>query len=236
MTAPGANVNTVHVPPPSLPRPPRPSSLAAGGRDVGDGSTKALLVAAARDLFLEAGPAHFSLREIARRVGISAPAIYRHFDGKEALLAAACTQGFAVFGSYLVRALGAPSPHARLRATGSEYLRFAVENPLDYRFIFMGVPEDARPPKPRSGPTSGGLTALPQDTTFRLLVDRVRECIDAEVLANGDPEETAVLIWAHVHGLVALRLSGHLSAVGDGHAFAAFYERSVDRLLEGLRP
>ena len=64
-------------------------------------------------------------------------------------LAAACTQGFAVFGSYLVRALGAPSPRDRLRATGAEYLRFALENPLDYRFIFMGAPEDARPPKPR---------------------------------------------------------------------------------------
>src|SRR4051812_39557695 len=63
--------------------------------------TRALLVTAARDLFLEAGEAGFSLREVARRVGVSPAAVYRHFDGKEALIFAACTQGFAVFSSYL---------------------------------------------------------------------------------------------------------------------------------------
>jgi AcrR family transcriptional regulator len=42
--------------------------------------TRALLLEHARELYLEGGPAAFSLREVARRVGVSAAAVYRHFD------------------------------------------------------------------------------------------------------------------------------------------------------------
>ena len=48
--------------------------------------TKTRLLVEARDLYIEAGVAHFSLREVARRVGVSAAAVYRHFASKEALL------------------------------------------------------------------------------------------------------------------------------------------------------
>lgn len=195
--------------------------------------TRALLVAAARDVFLESGPANFSLREVARRVGVSAAAVYRHFDDKEALVFAACTQGFHVFASYLVRALAEATPLARLLATGEQYRAFALENQLDYRFIFMSAVDevDPAPPSARVGPEA---CALPQDTTFRFLVDRVKECIEAGVLAPGEPEQIAVQIWAHVHGIVSLRLSARLDNLGDDAAFSAFYRGSVDRLLRGL--
>ena len=196
--------------------------------------TRALLVAAARDVFLEAGPASFSLREVARRVGVSAAAVYRHFDGKEALLFAACTQGFQVFSSYLVRALGEPTARARLITTGDLYRLFALENPLDYRFIFMSQAGAVNPPGSRVKPKGAG--SLPQDTTFRFLVDRVRECIQAGVLAANEAEQIAVVIWAHVHGVVSLRLSGHLDALGNDEAFSAFYSASLERLLRALAP
>src|SRR6187549_3499971 len=86
--------------------------------------TRALLVTAARDLFLEAGEPGFSLREVARRVGVSAAAVYRHFEGKEALIFAACTQGFQVFSSYLVRALAAPTALERALAACEQYRNF----------------------------------------------------------------------------------------------------------------
>jgi len=196
--------------------------------------TRAQLLAVARDLFLESGLSAFSLREVARRVGVSAAAVYRHFDGKEALVLAACMQGFQVFSSYLVRALGAPGPLPRLLATGEQYRQFAIENPLDYRFIFMSPIEQITRSERET------LVAcepdLPRDTTFQFLVDRVRECMDAGALAPGEPERVAVLIWAHVHGLVALRLSGHLQPLGDDQAFAAFYRDAVQGLLRGLGP
>ena len=197
--------------------------------------TRALLVAAARDVFLEHGPVNFSLREVARRVGVSAAAVYRHFDGKEALLFAACTQGFQVFSGYLVRALAAPTPRERMLAMSGQYRAFALENPRDYRFIFMSV-ETTGSVVHGGKLAAASSSALPQDTTFRFLVDRVKECIEAGVLAAGEPEKVALLIWAHVHGVVSLRISGHLGAMGDDQAFAQFYDASVERLMLGLCP
>jgi AcrR family transcriptional regulator len=191
--------------------------------------TRARLLRFAREVYLEGGAAHFSLREVARRVGISAPAVYRHFDSKEALLGAVCEEGFRTFSSYLLRALTAETPLERLRSTGDYYLRFALDNAHDYRVIFMtDVTVLAGPEKK--------LTPRETSPTFQFLVDRVRECIVSRDLAKSDPTDMAATIWAHVHGLASLRLSGHLGSVGDDEAFAAFFRRSTDHLLAGFAP
>jgi len=195
--------------------------------------TRALLVTAARDLFLEAGEPGFSLREVARRVGVSAAAVYRHFEGKEALIFAACTQGFEVFSRYLVRALAAPTPLDRALASCEQYRAFGLENPLDYRFIFMSPAEQVHPPTDKTAAHMAD-PALPQNSTFQFLVDRIRECMDAGVIAPGDTRQTAVLVWAHLHGLVSLRLAGLLEPVGDDQAFAEMYRHSVARLFRAL--
>lgn len=195
--------------------------------------TRALLVTAARDLFLEAGETGFSLREVARRVGVSPAAVYRHFEGKEALIFAACTQGFEVFSSYLLRALAATTPLERALAACEQYRAFGLEHPLDYRFIFMSPVEQVQLPKEAAQHASEQPT-LPQYSTFQFLVDRVRECMDVGVIARGDPELTSVLVWAHLHGLVSLRLAGLLDAIGDDSAFAELYRASVNRLFRAL--
>jgi AcrR family transcriptional regulator len=189
--------------------------------------TKARLLHEARDLYLEAGFARFSLREVARRVGVSAPAVYRHYSSKEALLGEVCAAGFRQFGSYLLRALSEPTPRARLVRSGELYYRFGIENPRDYRVIFMGDAEPFMPQKNSKGNP---------DATFQFLIDRVRECMQARILKKRDEPEVAAIIWAHVHGLVSLRLTGHLGQVGDDDEFARFYAHSVERLLAGLGP
>src|SRR5262249_48382120 len=179
------------------------------------------------DLYLEVGFARFSLREVARRVGVSAAAVYRHFDSKEALLDEVCAAGFRQFGAYLMRALSEPTPRARLVRSAELSYRFAIENPHDYRVIFMGAAKEFT--------SDCDAKAMP-DSTFRFLVDRVRECMQARVLKKGDETQVAAIIWAHVHGLVSLRLTGQLAQVGDEAAFARFYAHAVDRLLAGLAP
>jgi AcrR family transcriptional regulator len=188
-----------------------------------EATTKERLLAEARDLFLEVGPVRFSLREVARRTGLTPAAVYRHYDGKEALLGAVCSEGFRVFASYLMGSLSHSKPLVRMRATGRQYLRFALERPRDYRVIFMSEAVERRA-------SEGGAP----DASFQFLVDRVRECVDAKVFRRGDLDEIAVTIWAHVHGLVSLWLAGHLVPLGDEEAFAAFFTRSTDHVLAGL--
>jgi AcrR family transcriptional regulator len=188
--------------------------------------TKARLRTAARDLYLESGFGGFSLREVARRAGISAAAVYRHFDSKEALLRDVCAAGFHIFSSYLLRALAGRTPRERMSASAEQYLRFALENPRDYRFIFMGAAEAYAALAPADTTESA--------STFHFLVDRVRECIGAHVLAKGDPFTIAAAIWAHVHGLVSLRLSGHFAGYGNDEEFARFYRAATAQLLSGL--
>jgi AcrR family transcriptional regulator len=190
--------------------------------------TKARLLAEARDLYLEEGFARFSLREVARRAGVSAAAVYRHYDGKEALFGEVCQAGLQVFYGYLVRALSEGTPKARLAATARHYLHFAMEQPEDYRVLFMGGAADAPTAPPPEKPRT-------PEPTFQFLVDRVRECMQAGVLRTADPEETAAVIWAHVHGLVSLRLTGQFARVGTAAEFARFYERAADQLVEGLK-
>ncbi len=132
-----------------------------------------------------------------------------------------------------MRALVAPTPLERALAACEQYRSFGQENPLDYRFIFMSQAEQVQQPN-ASAEGASCEPPLPQQSTFQFLVDRIRECMDAGLIARGDPETTAVLVWAHLHGLVSLRLSGLLEAIGDDQAFAGLYRQSVARLFRGL--
>jgi AcrR family transcriptional regulator len=190
-------------------------------------TTRDRILAAARDLFLEAGGKGVTMRAVAAGVGLTPMALYRHFKGREALLEAVVEQGHAVFLGYLQRALAEPTAVARLARSGDEYLRFALEHPRDYAVMFMealqiegkGVPEKRQP--------------LWRDVaTFRFLVDRVRECAADGALQVGDPEDTALTLWAHVHGLMSLYLAGKLHL--DEKAFRSLYRRSLAYLTRGL--
>jgi hypothetical protein len=72
------------------------------------------------------------------------------------------------------------------------------------------------------------------EPTFQFLVDRVRECMSAGILRGADAEDVAATIWAHVHGLVSLRLVGQFARIGDDAQFTEFYTRATDQLLAGL--
>lgn len=193
--------------------------------------TRQRLLANAREHYLEVGGSSlFSLREVARRSGVSAAAVYRHFESKDLLFAEIVREGFRVFQLFLMRALEEATPRGRLVAAGRHYLAFALEHPEHYSVIFMTRE------RPLTGSEGSAGRSPKNAATFQFLVDRVRECIDAGDLRAGDPEALAGSIWAHVHGLVSLRLTGHLSPVGDERAFATFYAASVEDHLRGLAP
>ncbi|MEO8550164.1 MAG: TetR/AcrR family transcriptional regulator [Kofleriaceae bacterium] len=104
------------------------------------GNLRAALVAAALKEIAKRGPEGFSLREVARRAGVSAPAVYRHFADKDALLGAVAADCSERLGAAMQAAVAeAPEdPLEQFRAYGIAYVRFAVEHPEHFRA--MAVP------------------------------------------------------------------------------------------------
>ncbi|HEX8612892.1 MAG TPA: TetR/AcrR family transcriptional regulator [Telluria sp.] len=159
------------------------------------GDLRAALLAAAEDLADETGAGAISLREVARRAGVSATACYRHFEDKEALLAALATKGYQDFALFIERAAGgADDP---LGAVGQAYVRFALERPGRFRLMYGPLIADrSRHPD---------LQAAVQGVTHAF----------ARMLqgAGGEGKDVAVMslkLWCMVHGLAQLLLDGML--------------------------
>src|SRR5512143_3399030 len=125
------------------------------------------ILAEARDLFLDSGAGGVTMRGLAARIGVTPMALYRHFDNRDELLAAIVAHGHATFLRYLNRALAEPTPAARLRAAGDQYLAFALDHPRSYAVMFM---EHVAPKATRRPQT------WEDAATFRFLVDRIRDC------------------------------------------------------------
>src|SRR5262245_45042177 len=159
------------------------------------------ILASARALYLEGGAEAVTMRSVADRVGVTATALYRHFDNKGDLLRELLTQGFQTFGSYLHRALSGKTPMERFRRSAEAYLDFALEQREIYRTLFMSA-------VPRKEDRPAGEGRLDPSSTFQFLIDRIRECIASGDLREDDPGQVAVSVWAHVHGLVSLHICG----------------------------
>ncbi len=138
-----------------------------------------------------------SLREIARHVGVSATAIYRHFPDKDALLSALAAAGYAQLGveqmaaAQAAKQAGAATGFA---ASGQAYVRFAIANPALFRLMFATSPARARP----------GLEA-PKGSPAWLLQQGVVEAIGADA----PPDQMFIGMmqaWSLVHGLAMLIL------------------------------
>jgi len=95
------------------------------------GDLRAALLAAAGEVLEKQGLASLSLREVARRAGVSHNAPYRHFPDRDSLLAALAAQGFEQFGDALEK-----RPR---REMGEAYVEFALEHPQRFRLMFSGV-------------------------------------------------------------------------------------------------
>ena len=102
------------------------------------GNLRQALVDAAVALIEEKGPTGFTLTEAAKAAGVTPAAVYRHFAGRDDLIAEAARQGFEVFADLMEHAYGKgqPSPLAALEATGRAYLAFARRFPGQYVAMF----------------------------------------------------------------------------------------------------
>lgn len=188
-------------------------------------TTATRILNAARALFERDGPEGVSMRRVADAVGITPMAIYRHFPNRDALLKRISDDSFNEIARHWDAHRHGNDLIARLLATQRIYLDYALAHPHLFDHAFSVRREDAR--------------RFPEDFHARLsptanvvhdvVVDAQREGL----LRAGDPWDITMSLWAHAHGLIALYRAGRFSY--DERRFRAFYESSLEHLLDGLR-
>jgi AcrR family transcriptional regulator len=168
------------------------------------GALREALVESAAQLAAERGVAALSLREAARRAGVSQAAPYHYFADKSALLAAVAEEGFRAFDAMQAAAYAeAPAdPALRLQALGAAYVRFALDRPHYFRVMFRPhLVEHAKYPT---------LYEVSR-RAFERLVDATRAARLAHGHDDPDPIAAATLMWSVPHGLAMLYLEGPIS-------------------------
>jgi AcrR family transcriptional regulator len=164
------------------------------------GDLRRALIEAALSLIAERKGADLSLREVARRAGVTYAAPYHHFADKSALLAAVACEGFQELVSRLERATARRvSLGSELQALAETYIAFALEQPSHYRVMFL--------PEVKTSTDSEALHAA-GERAFELLLERVVRARPAE--ATSAHEVVAATTWAALHGLALLAIDGTL--------------------------
>jgi AcrR family transcriptional regulator len=165
------------------------------------GNLRDALLTSAIQLIAEVGPAGFTLREVARRAGVSHNAPYRHFRDRDALMAAVATQGFQELTQAMVRsAADDPGALRRLKRAGLAYITFALRRPEHFTVMF-----DAP-----AATTNGLGSAEASEEAFRTMLTFVKSCQDEGQLPSGDVKQFGLLAWSMVHGVAKLAITGRL--------------------------
>ena len=148
------------------------------------------LIAAAREALETTPPDGVTLKSLAARLGVSQPAPYRHFENREALLAAVATDGFERFGAALAAAKAAGPPELAFERACLAYLAFGRSNMGVYRQMFSSrMAQEHRDP----------VLDAASKASFDFLLEQVAGIAPPERLPL-----LALWVWSTLHGLVML--------------------------------
>ena len=183
------------------------------------GDLRRALLASAEMVLAERGVEGFTLRECARRAGVSHAAPAHHFGDVTGLLTALAALGFETLIAAMQEArVGIEDPTERLRAIGRGYVAFARGYPERFRLTFDWHRLNHEDPALRA---AGGAAFEELETAIRLVAGMPNEPLEGDLLAD------LVHTWSLVHGFSHLLLSGQLHHAGTG-------ERAITDLLEGV--
>jgi AcrR family transcriptional regulator len=188
------------------------------------------IVNAALEVLSETQSTEFSLRELARRAGVSHNAPYKHFGDKRELLTAVSAMGFEFLAERMTHAMeGLSRPRARLSALARTYVRHGVENPALYRLMFGGFlsgPDDGRPVVERAAAEKTKALiaeAIVQGALGRAMPDTLR---NERKLAGA-----ILMFWSLMHGLTLLLVDRLAGPMGKSDELS---ESVLQCLLDGL--
>ncbi len=179
------------------------------------------LVDAALALIAEGELGTFSLREVARRAGVTSAAPYHHFKDKTALLAAVAEEGFVALCKRLEAALARVPPadlRGRFGALARAYLEFARAHPAHYRVMFL--------PEIKSAEHSSLHAAA--DRTLEVVANQVR--MAAPQASAQEVMTRTVLIWSIGHGLASLWNDGVLDQILELSSDRALLDATVEQM------
>lgn len=196
------------------------------------GALREALIEASESLLAERGPEGFSLREVARRSGVSPAAPAHHFGDVAGLLAAVATQAFEGLHAALEAGnqRGGNDPVARLREQGLAYVGFALRQPGRFGLMFRGGLRKDEP------------LVRAAHAAFTTLEDGVRALFDLPAGMPLTPAQWQALIatWSVVHGFAHLALAGQferaLPGLGREVLLRDVLAPVLERHLEALRP
>lgn len=158
------------------------------------GNLRQALLTAARELASENTIDSITLREVARRAGVSHAAPYHHFTDKRALLRAIALDAFTELNTKLQ--CQHLEPEARLYSIGLEYIRFALTHPTEFRFMFR-----KNLCEPKGAPDELTDTA---NQSFEILIEAIRALQATRSVIAENPQELALMVWSAIHGLASL--------------------------------
>lgn len=171
------------------------------------GNLKEALVEAARRFIAERGLGGFTLVDAAKLAGVTPAALYRHFRGREALVAEVAERGFQHLAERLARALRSQgTPLERFTRMGEAYLAFAEQEPGFYAAMFSPRTGEEGTPSP---PCVGQAGEVPPAGPFVLLVNALMATFP-EGFGSIDPRFVALEVWALSHGIATLDAAGQL--------------------------
>jgi AcrR family transcriptional regulator len=197
------------------------------------GALRQALIDATEGLLAEHGPEAFSLREVARRAGVSPAAPAHHFGDAAGLLTAVASLGFAELTHSLQQgdARGGADARAALREQGVEYVAFALRRPGRFRLMF------------RQGRLRDDVELSQHaQASFEVLATGVRRAFGVRDVAAMKPAHwhAVTALWSLVHGYAHLAIAGKFDAMCGPGGLQAFVGDSLrpvlDAALGGLLP
>jgi AcrR family transcriptional regulator len=152
-------------------------------------------IVAAREVIAERGVEKLSLRDVARRLGVSHQAPYRHYPSRDHLLAEVMRGCFEQFAAHLDTRVRADDPKVELEALGRLYLAYAADHPLEYRLMFS-----------TAWPAAAEHPALVRDAahTFDILRKVLRRVHGSTAAVRDAVDLDAMFIWSTMHGLAGV--------------------------------
>lgn len=186
-------------------------------------STREDILEAANVVYAELGYDGLSLRAVAKMVGITPMAIYRHFKDKDDLMHHVVLHGLAIWQASLESLHEVSEPWERIRQMGRVYVRFSEEHRTHFEVVFLSTDR------------LGHLKHLTKEgaerfeRSFLLYVSWVAECL-GERATGEDVRDVAIDIWAYSHGLLALQLAGRLAFLNV--EFSEFHASKLSQFLE----